>query len=630
VRIIVDREREINAFNSEAYYRITALLCTPDGTGELKAELNTRLHTLAEAEKLLQYLRTAALSIDSVIGKALKKQPAPPLTTSTLQQEAARKLGMPVGRTMSVAQRLYEAGFITYMRTDSLNLSELALSALKSEIIGTQGTEYYKSRRFTTHSKGAQEAHEAIRPTNPARVSVPGTPQEKRLYDLIRKRTIASQMADAEIEKTTVTIAIDGRKEKFVATGEVVKFDGFLRIYKAATEDDEQQEETALLLPPLTAGEVLSYVNITATERFTQHPPRYSEASLVHRLEELGIGRPSTYAPTISTIQQRGYVSKDEREGEQRSYHELTLTPQGLNAIEKTETTGQERGKLQPTDLGIVVNDFLMDAFPEILDYNFTANVEQNFDEVAEGKRIWTGLMDSFYKGFHPLVEQANETRTERRPGERLLGQDPKTGENVFVKIGRYGPVAQMGETNKEGTEKPRFADLGSKLSLETITLEEALELFRLPRTVGTFEDKTVTIGQGRFGPYVLHNKKYVSIPKDKDPLTLTLSEAEQLILAKRKADAEKLIKHWEEEPELQVLNGRFGPYIAYKGSNYKIPKTVVPADLTLEECRALIEKQGTKAPKRGQRTVKAKAAPKAKAKAAPKAKAKTKAKAKS
>ena len=604
VRIIVDREREINNFKSEAYFRVTAMLRTEDNNGELKAELNKRFNTLQEAEEFLQELSTATLSIESVTSKPLKKHPAAPLTTSTLQQEAARKLGMPVGRTMGVAQKLYEAGFITYMRTDSLNLSDLALAGIKAEIINNQGEKYHKARRFTTSSKGAQEAHEAIRPTDPGRESISGTPQEKRLYDLIRKRTLASQMADAETEKTTAVIVIDGREEKFVATGEVVKFDGFLRIYKESVEDEES-EETSGLLPPLAKGDRLNYAQVTITERFTQHPPRYSEAALVHRLEELGIGRPSTYAPTISTIQQRGYVSKDEREGESRNYVELTLTSEGIKNTQKTEMTGKEKGKLRPTDLGLVVNDFLMETFPDILDYNFTANVEQDFDKVAEGKKEWTELMDSFYQGFHPLVAKANETRSERRPGERLLGQDPKTGLNVFVKIGRFGPVVQMGETNKDAEEKPRFADLGAKLSIDTITLEQALELFKLPRTVGDFESIPVVIGQGRFGPYVLHNKKYASIPKDKNPLTMTLSDSVLLILAKRKAELEKIIKKWDEEPEMQVLNGRFGPYVAYKGKNYKIAKTTDPATLSLEDCHALIEKQDAAPPRKTRKTKK-------------------------
>ena len=607
VRLIVEREREINEFVSEAAYRVIASFILPDGTTILKAELNRRLKDKEEVEAFLESCKDASFTIDDISKKPVRKTPAPPFTTSTLQQEAARKLGYSVSQTMMIAQRLYESGLITYMRTDSVNLSDLALGTAKEAILDTYGEKYYKFRQYHTKSKEAQEAHEAIRPTYISHDEISGTAQEKRLYELIRKRTIACQMADAELERTTISVGIGGKKEKFVATGEVITFDGFLRVYKESYDDENEQEDESHLLPPLKKGQVLEHNDIVATERFTQRPPRYTEASLVRKLEELGIGRPSTYAPTISTIQQREYVEKGDKAGEERSFNILTLKGQNISDAIHTEIVGAEKSKLLPTDIGTVVNDFLNEYFSNILDYNFTANIEKEFDEVADGEKQWTAIMKHFYKGFHPSVESTLATKTEHKVGERILGEEPGTGKVVSVKIGRFGPVVQVGSTDSE--EKPRFARLEKGLSMETITLQEALDLFKLPRVVGEYEDKEVSIGTGRFGPYVRHDGKYISLPKTLDPMAITLEEAIELITEKRATEAKRHIKQFAEEPELEILNGRYGPYISYKGSNYKIPKDVVPADLNLKTCLEIIKLQSEKAtstPKKG-RTAKKK-----------------------
>ena len=598
VRLIVEREREVHAFVSEPSYRVTAVFEVPDVDGnevEVKAELSNRFKTKEEAQAFLETCKDAQFSIEDITTRPVKKSPAAPFTTSTLQQEAARKLGFTVAQTMMVAQRLYENGQITYMRTDSVNLSDLALNTSKQTILSLMGERYVKVRKFATKTKGAQEAHEAIRPTYMENQSVEGTAQEKKLYDLIWKRTIASQMADAELEKTTATITISGSSDVFTAIGEVIKFDGFLRVYRESYDDDNEQEDESHLLPPLKKGQKLEHGPIIATERFTQRPPRYTEASLVRKLEELGIGRPSTYAPTISTIQQREYVEKGNKDGEERTFNVLTLKDSQIKDEDHSEITGAEKSKLFPTDTGTVVNDFLTEYFPDILDYNFTASVEKEFDEIAEGEVKWTSIMKNFYDKFHPSVENTLAIKTEHKVGERILGEEPGTGKTVSVKIGRFGPVVQIGTVEDE--EKPRFAQMKKGQSMETITLEEALELFKLPRTLGEYEGKSVSVGVGRFGPYVLHNKVYVSLPKTLDPMEITLEEAEQLILEKRQKETERHIKKFEEEPELEILNGRYGPYITYKGSNYKIPKDIVPQDLSLASCLELIKLQDEKGP---------------------------------
>lgn len=591
VRLIVEREREINKFVSEAGFRITAQFELPANGGEtrvLNTELSKRFKTKEEAENFLSSCKDATFIIDDVNTKPLKKYPAAPFTTSTLQQEAARKLGFTVSQTMMVAQRLYEAGFITYMRTDSVNLSSLCIGSCKSVITETYGAEYLKSRNYSTNSKGAQEAHEAIRPTYMSNATIEGTMPEKRLYELIWKRTIASQMTDALVEKTTVNIAISGHEENFIATGEVTIFDGFLHVYREST--DEENGYDAISIPAVNKGEQLTACEITATERFTQHPPRYTEASLVRKLEELGIGRPSTYAPTISTIQQRGYVEKGNKAGESRKYSILTLKGGKITTKEGKETIGAEKGKLLPTDIGIVVNDFLLEFFPDIMDYNFTATVEKDFDEIADGKKPWVNIIKDFYADFEPQIENIIQTKSEHKVGERVLGTEPASGKPVSVKIGRFGPIVQIGSASDE--EKPRFAQMKPGQTLETITLEEALSLFSLPRTLGEFEGENVTIGAGRFGPYIKFGAAYVTLPKTYDPLTISFDEATALILEKRKAEAERIIKTFDNEPALQVLNGRFGPYIAYNGSNYKLPKNVTPAELSLEDCLDIVKKQ--------------------------------------
>lgn len=604
VRLIVEREREINDFVPEAAYRVVATFVLPDGTTLLKAELNRRLKDEKEARAFLEACDKATFTIDEITKKPVRKSPAPPFTTSTLQQEAARKLGYSVSQTMMLAQRLYESGLITYMRTDSVNLSDLALGTAKECIVETYGERYYKFRKYHTKSKGAQEAHEAIRPTYMNRESVTGTAQEKKLYELIRKRTIACQMADAELERTTISVAIGGRKEKFVATGEVLTFDGFLQVYRESSDDENEKEQENGLLPPVAKDEALTLKDAVATERFTQRPPRYTEASLVRRLEELGIGRPSTYAPTIQTIQNRQYVVKGDKEGEERAYTVITLAKGKIKEARKSEVVGTDRNKLMPTDIGIVVNDFLMEYFPGVMDYNFTASVEKEFDTVAEGKMVWTDAIDKFYKIFHPIVEAATSVRMEHKVGERELGIDPKSGKPVFVKIGRYGPVVQIGvartDDGKEEEAKPRFATLMKGQSIETITLEEALRLFDLPRTIGEYNGKEMVAAVGRFGPFIRYEGKFVSIPKTLNPLTITSEEAIELIEEKKRKDEQRFVKKFAEEPELEILQGRFGPYISYKGKNYRIPKTVEkPEALTLEECRAIIAEADKAAPKK-------------------------------
>ncbi len=606
VRLIVDRENEINNFRSEPYFRVTAQFAVPGSNAPLKAELSHRLPDEAAARKFLEDCAGSTYKVTDVSVRPLRKSPAPPFTTSTLQQEASRKLGFTVSQTMMIAQKLYEAGYITYMRTDSLNLSQLAIGTISALIRRDHGDNYLHVRKFHTSSKGAQEAHEAIRPTYIDKETIEGTDREKKLYRLIRLRTIASQMADAEIEKTTVDISPSRRSEHFTATGEVIKFDGFLRVYLEGNDDDVEMTDEETALPPMTVGEILEAKSVTAAERFTLQPPRYTEASLVKKMEELGIGRPSTYAPTISTIQNREYVAKGEKPGTKRKFAVLTLNDKGkVSSSEKTETVGAEKGKLIPTDTGVIVNQFLTDNFPDILDYDFTAQMEEKFDLIAEGKEIWNKEIAEFYNLFHPEVEKANSVRTEHKVGERILGTDPASGLPVSVKIGRFGPVVQIGTAGTDG-EKPRFASLRKDQSVFEITLAEALKLFDLPRTVGEYEGKTVTAAVGRFGPYIRHDGKFVSIPKDLAPTSITLDEAIALINAKRTEEANKIVKTFPDEPEIRILNGRYGVYIAHGKTNYKIPPTVAdPAALTLDEVRAIMAEQDAK-PKKTTRRKKA------------------------
>ncbi len=590
VRLIVEREREINLFTAESSYRVQAVLNGTDVSGNpvvIKAELQHRFATKAEALNFLENSKTASYKVEEITTKPIKKSPAPPFTTSTLQQEAARKLGFPVSLTMRVAQSLYESGKITYMRTDSVNLSDLALNTAKAEIKAMAGDRYVKIRKFTTTSKGAQEAHEAIRPTYMNAPTVTGTAQEQKLYELIWKRTIASQMADAELEKTSIVISTTAGTSKFIASGEVIVFDGFLKVYLESSDDEEAEAEG--LLPQMKSGEVLDAAEITAQQRFTQRPPRYSEASLVRKLEELGIGRPSTYAPTITTIQNRTYVEKGDRPAEKREYNLLTLKNGKINDKNHTENTGAEKAKLFPTDIGMVVNDFLTEYFPSIMSYDFTARIEKEFDSVAEGKVNWVSSIDSFYKKFHPIVEDTLKN-SERQSGERILGTDPVSGRQLSVKIGRYGPVAQIGTAEED--EKPQFASLRKDQSIENISLEEALELFKLPRTIGQFEEKDMTVAIGRFGPYIRHDGAFYSLPKDVDPMSIGADAAVEIIIAKREAERNKVISVLGEKGEYQVLNGRFGPYFTFEKTNYKIPKGTDPATLTAEDCAELVAKQ--------------------------------------
>ena len=593
VKLIVEREREIQNFQPKAAFRVMADFTWVDAEGkdcEIKAELAKRFTTSQEITTFLESCKDAQFTITEVEKHPVKKYPSPPFTTSTLQQEASRKLGLTVAQTMRLAQGLYESGKITYMRTDSVNLSSLAINTSRKTITELMGEQYVHNRQFTNKTKGAQEAHEAIRPTYIENPTIEGTGAEKRLYDLIWKRTIASQMTEAEMEKTTVTISMDNSPEQFVATGEVVKFDGFLKVYRESTDDDNAEDEIRQL-PPVFKGQALNRKNIVATERFSQHPSRYTEAGLVHKLEELGIGRPSTYAPTISTIQQREYVVKGDKPGFKRSYQIITLSGNKISTKTASEMAGVEKGKLLPTDIGTVVNDFLNDYFPKILDYNFTANVEKEFDDIAEGKEQWTDAMRSFYTEFHPMVEKATVQKGEHKVGERILGKDPKTGKPVSVKIGRFGPMAQIGSA--EDSVKPRFAQLKKNMSIESVTLDEVLELFKLPRTLGELNGKAVMVGAGRFGPYINYDKSYTSVPKTMDPLEITLEDAIALLKDKEDNDAKRHLKKFEEEPELEIMNGRYGPYIAYMGVNYRIPKTIKdPESLTLEACQEIIAKE--------------------------------------
>ncbi|MBQ3909823.1 MAG: type I DNA topoisomerase [Muribaculaceae bacterium] len=588
VRLIAEREQEIRNFKSEQYYRMSGEMLTQDQSS-VSCELNKRFTSREQAVEMLEHCKDATYTVADIQVKPVKKSPAPPFTTSTLQQEASRKLGFSVAQTMRVAQSLYESGHITYMRTDSVNLSSLAINTISKEIKQTLGDQYLKVRKYHTSSKGAQEAHEAIRPTFIKNHDISGSAQERKLYNLIWKRTIASQMADAQLEKTQVDINISGRTERLVANGEVVKFDGFLKVYFETSDDDDAINASGEfhMLPVMKVGDQLELREMIATQRFTQQPNRYSEAMLVKRLEELGIGRPSTYAPTISTIQARDYVVKGESKGVKRSFEQISLKNGKISTKSKSELVGNEKGKLIPTDVGMVVNEFLTKYFPQILDYNFTAKVENEFDDIAEGKRKWNDEIKDFYKGFHKSIEDVSSMRLEHKVGERVLGNDPATGKPVSVKIGRYGPLVQLGSTDDH--DKPRFASLQKDQSVATITLEEALKLFDMPRMLGEWEGAQVSVGIGRFGPYVKHNGKYVSIPKEMSPYSITLDEATTLIVEKRASEAKKVLKTFDEEPDMQVLNGRYGAYISYKKQNYKIPKKVNAEEITLEECRAIV-----------------------------------------
>ncbi|HER09429.1 MAG TPA: type I DNA topoisomerase [Bacteroides sp.] len=597
VKLIVEKEREIQEFTPRKYFRVTGIFAVPDGKGgwnQFKAELSKRFNTAGEARNFLENCKNSAFTVKAVEMKPISKSPAPPFTTSTLQQEASRKLGFSVNQTMSVAQRLYESGKITYMRTDSVNLSSLAIGTAAKRIREIFGENYLKSRNFTTRSKGAQEAHEAIRPAYMDQASVEGTRPEQRLYELIWKRTIASQMSEAKLEKTTVTIKISNAPEHFVATGEVLKFDGFLKVYMESS-DEEQEEETRGLLPEMKVNEKVTCEEIEAAERSTSQPPRYTEASLVKKMEELGIGRPSTYAPTISTIQQREYVVREDRQGKEREMARIVLKGDSVSEGKVQEKFGFEKGKLFPTDIGMIVNDFLEQNFTDIMNYNFTATVEKEFDEIAVGKVDWPRMIRDFYDPFHAKVESTTE-QSDKSKGEKLLGKDSETGKPVSVKIGRYGPIAQIGEAGDE--EKPRFASLRKGQSLETITLQEALDLFRLPRNVGTYENEEVVVSTGRYGPYVRHKSKFYSLGKEDDPYQIGIERAIEIIEEKKTREKNRIINAFPEEPELQVLNGRYGPYISFKKKNYRIPKSKNPAELTLEECRQLIEKADSRSKK--------------------------------
>ncbi|KAF0198232.1 MAG: DNA topoisomerase I [Bacteroidetes bacterium] len=597
VRLIVEREDEIKAFRSGYNYRVTATFSIPgeDVQARINAELSKRFSEKPEAVEFLHKCIGAAFHISDVETKPAKKSPAPPFTTSTLQQEASRKLGFSVAKTMLVAQQLYEEGKITYMRTDSVNLSKLALNMAKEEITKLYGNKYVKTRQYTTKSKGAQEAHEAIRPTYMNNPEIKGDDSQRRLYDLIWKRTIASQMSDAELERTNVTILVTptgsskGKylDEKFIAKGEVIKFDGFLKVYMEST-DDESSDSDEAILPPIKAGQNLDLAEMIATQKFTQQPARYTEASLVKKMEELGIGRPSTYAPTISTIQKREYVVKEDRAGIKREFDFVKLKNLKITEEVKTENTGYEKAKLFPTDIGSLVNTFLVQNFENILDYNFTANVEKEFDEIAQGQKVWNQMIREFY---HPFARQVKETleNSEKVKGERLLGIDPESKKNVYVKIGRFGPMVQIGEAENE--EKPRFASLKKGQSMDSLSLDEALKLFDFPRLIGVFEDADLTVAIGRFGPYVKHKSAFYSLAKSDDPVTIDAERAIELIIEKRKRETERLIRSFEDDQQVQVLNGRYGPYIAIGKLNYRIPKGTDPSALTLEQCREIAAK---------------------------------------
>ena len=603
LRLIVEREREIINFNTSSFYKVVADF---EAKTPFKAELSEKLNTIEEAKTFLEHCKKATFKVVDVVKKPGRKSPPPPFTTSTLQQEASRKYGFSVSQIMTLAQRLYEAGYITYMRTDSVNLSNLALAESREVILKEYGDRYAHTRQFKTKTKGAQEAHEAIRPTYIDKEKIPGSAAEQKLYNLIRKRTLASQMSEAQFERTTITIDVSGSKYQFVATGEVILFDGFLKVYNEST-DDEGEESGKDLLPLVKADQVLQPMQIVAMERFTQRPARYTEASLVKKLEELGIGRPSTYAPTISTIIARGYVVKEDRPGVERPYQYLTLKQGKISQNQKVEVTGAEKAKLFPSDIGIVVNDFLMEYFTDIVNYNFTAQVEEKFDEIAEGKLEWTKMIDEFYKPFHDNVTKT-EKESDYSKGERVLGTDPATGKTVSVRIGRYGPVVQLGSNDSSGKEKPQYASLLKGQLISTITLEEALALFKLPRNIGTFEGNEVVIAVGRFGPYVRHNGKFYSLKKDDNPLTIDLTRAIEIIEEGRLKEKQRVIKTFSEDAELLVLNGRWGPYISKAKSNYKLPKGVNAAELTYNDCLKIIAdaeengKSGKKGKKSGKK----------------------------
>lgn len=595
VRLIVEREREISRFKAEAAYRAVAHFTTASGA-EIEAEYEKRFPTAGEARAFLESCDKSEFSVDSISVKPARRSPAPPFTTSTLQQEAARKLGFPVQVTMMVAQRLYESGMITYMRTDSVNLSSLAIGAAKQVITDEMGAKYSRTRAYATKTKGAQEAHEAIRPTDLSRRHVEGQAQDKALYDLIWKRTIASQMADAQLERTELGISGSGLKGHFKAVGEVVIFDGFLRVYNES-RDDDRDEQGSKLLPRVAEGEKLGCGSVRCEERYSRPPARYTEASLVRKMEELGIGRPSTYAPTISTILNRGYVEKSEPSPRKRSLSVLKLEGGKISESKVEETIGADKNKLVPTDIGSVVNDYLVENFSEVVDFNFTADVERELDHVAAGQMEWQDAIDGFYKSFHPLVEEARTARSEHKVGERLIGTDPVSGKEIYAKIGRYGPVVQKGSV--DGDEKPQFAPMPKGKSIETITLEEAVSLFKLPCTIGTFEGGDVKCNVGRFGPYVQHGGKFYSLPKGTDPLSVSLDEAIEIINAKREAEQKKLVKSFEQDPGLQILNGRYGKYIAKDKQNYKIPKDMTAEDLSYEDCLKIIEEAASKPAKK-------------------------------
>ncbi len=591
VRLVVEREREIQEFKPQSSFKVSAIFDLGDGK-QLTAELPSKFKTQEEATAFLESCKEAEFSIVDLEKKPSKKTPAPPFTTSTLQQEASRKLGFSVAQTMSVAQKLYEAGFISYMRTDSVNLSDDAVKSAVGEIKGEFGDKYVKTRKYKTKSSGAQEAHEAIRPTNFANRE-PGVDRNGgRLYELIWKRAIASQMADAEIEKTTAKIGISNSDLMLTASGEVVKFDGFLSVYLESTDDEDENEVKKGMLPPLKVGQMLDMLSMRAKEGFTRHPARYTEASLVKKLEEMGIGRPSTYAPTISTIQKRNYVVKEYREGKERKYTVVNLNKGEIKAEEQTEITGTEKNKLFPTNIAMVVTDFLVEHFPNVTNYSFTAEVEKEFDEIAQGLMKWDDMIQNFYTEFHSKVETTENIERSAVSNARELGTDPKTGKKVIARLGKYGPLVQIGD---DEDEEKQFSSLRKGQFIENITLEDALELFKLPREVGTFEDKTIQAAIGRFGPYVRHDGKFVSIPKEDDPYTIGEERAIELIKAKREADANKHIKSFEENSDVQVLNGRYGPYIKVGRKNVKIPKDKKPEDLSLEECLELAEKAPAK-----------------------------------
>lgn len=601
VRLIVEREREVNAFKSDAYFRVTGEFQPEnDPKQSFKAELNTRFKTKEEAEVFLNHCKSASFSISDIQTKPAKKSPAAPFTTSTLQQEAARKLGFSVAQTMSVAQKLYESGQITYMRTDSVNLSNMAIASTKNVIISEYGDSYVQVRKYQTKTKGAQEAHEAIRPTSPDQVVASGGKLEQKLYDLIRKRTLASQMSDALLEKTNIAISISNHPSIFQASGEVILFDGFLKAYMESNDEEtETNKAEDPILPALKSKDSLNYKKIEAIERFTQKPPRYTEAALVKKLEELGIGRPSTYAPTITTVQNRGYVVKEDRPGIVRPYHYLSLnSKQVITTQVKEETSGTEKAKLFPTDIGIVVNDFLISHFSEIMDYNFTASVEKEFDDIAEGNRIWNKMIDDFYSPFLKQIKLTDES-AEIGNGRRVLGLDPVSGKEISVRIGRFGPMAQIGENDKTTGAKAQYAPLRSDQSIDTINLEEALELFRLPRKLGEFENAEITVANGRFGPYLKHLNTFYSLKKEDDPYTIQHDRAIELIIDKRETDIKNILKTFAEDKDLSIREGRWGPYIKYKKNNFKIPKNTDISKLSFEDCHKLINSETKPAKKK-------------------------------